>query len=311
MMKIIFLIVLVVLSACTISAQSKPEIFQPGVISKGDYESHGSFTPTGDTLYFIKCSYDLQISAICVSYRKKGRWTNPVVASFSGKYMDADPFVTKDGRELYFMSNRPLKEGDPVKDDTDLWKVVFEGNHWSKPINLGPIINSKADEYYPTLADNGDLYFGSPRAGGSGMSDIWCSKLVNGKYQTPVNLGVAINTAGNEYEAYIAPDESFIIYNSSPATLTGLDFYISFNRNGVWTKAKKLPSPFNTNAIEWSPKVTHDGRTFYFSSTRNTNATVPQFPNNISQLNRRLQNAGNSLADIYTVDFNSLLQSIK
>src|ERR1700710_1898467 len=98
-----------------VSAQQVPQVFQQGVISRGDYESHPAFSPTGDTLYFIKCSYDLKVSAICVSYKRNNRWTEPEIASFSGKYMDADPFVAKDGKTLYFMSNRPLKEGDPVK----------------------------------------------------------------------------------------------------------------------------------------------------------------------------------------------------
>src|SRR5437868_4834930 len=89
-----------------------PQIFQEGVISRGDYESHPTLSPTGDTLYFIKCSYDLKLSAIYVSYKHGGQWSEPQVASFSGKYMDADPFVTRDGKALFFMSNRPMKDGD-------------------------------------------------------------------------------------------------------------------------------------------------------------------------------------------------------
>lgn len=305
-MKIVLTCLFSLVVGSPVFAQRTPQVFAPGVISKGDYESHAAFTPSGDTVYFIKCSYDLQISAICVSYKRNGKWTAPEVASFSGQYMDSDPFVTKDGRELYYMSNRPLKEGDPVKGDTDLWKVVWTGKGWGEPVNLGPTINSKADEYYPTLADNGDLYFGSPRTDGKGQSDIWCCKKVKGKYQPAVNLGDAINGAGNEYEAYISPDESFMIFNATPKNLTGLDFYISYNRKGVWTKAAKLRPPFNTSAIEWAPKVTRDRKTFYFSSTRNNNAGVPQKPDNMERLNKRLENTGNGMADIYTVDFSTL-----
>ncbi len=281
-----------------------PQIFEPGVISKGDYESHGTFTPSGDTLYFIKCSYDLKISAICVSYKKNGKWTDPEVASFSGKYMDADPFVAKDGQTLYFMSNRPLKDGDPVKDDTDIWKVVMTKNGWSAPIRLDAPINSDQDEYYPTLADNGNIYFGSTRGGGKGGSDIWCCKFKDGKYQSAENLGDAINTPFNDYEAFIAPDESYLIYNSSqPNGLKNLDFYISYNQNGVWTKAKKLPPPISSNSIDWSPKVTRDGKWFYFGSTRSTDPMIPQHADNMQQLDQKLRSANNGLSDIYIVDF--------
>lgn len=305
-MKELFLL-LTAMGCCTfVRAQSQPTIFQEGIISKGDYESHPAFSPTGDTLFFIKCSYDLQLSAICVSYRRNGRWTEPEIAPFSGKYMDADPFVARDGRTVYFMSNRPLKEGDKVKDDTDIWKVSLTSSGWGIPVNLGDPVNSSADEYYPTLADNGDIYFGSPRSGGKGKSDIYRCRYAGGRYQPAENLGDSINGPGNEYEAFIAPDASYLIYNSTPTTSPGLDFFISYNRDGHWTKAQKLPAPFNTNSIEWAPKVTRDQKTFYFSSTRNRWTDLPVHPENMRQFNRRLQGTGNSLSDIYTVDFSTI-----
>ncbi|HTI58527.1 hypothetical protein [Mucilaginibacter sp.] len=289
-----------------------PQVFQPGVISKGDYESHGTFTPSGDTLYFIKCSYDLKISAICVSYKRNGKWTEPAVASFSGKYMDADPFVAKDGRSLYFMSNRPLRDGDPAKDDTDIWMVRMTKNGWGAPVRLNAPINSEKDEYYPTLADNGNIYFGSTRAGGKGGSDIWCCKYKDGKYQPAENLGDAINTPYHDYEAFIAPDESYLIYNSSrPNGLKNLDFYISYKQNGMWTKAKKLPEPISSNSIDWSPKVTRDGKWFYFGSTRSTDPATPAHADNMQRLNRKLQSANNGLSDIYIVDFEAIKQALK
>jgi len=254
-------------------------------------------------VYFIKCSYDLKVSAICVSYKRNGKWTDPEVASFSGHYMDADPFVARDGKSLYFMSNRPLKEGDPVKDDTDIWKTSLTATGWSKPIRMDAPVNSELDEYYPTIADNGNIYFGSTRKGGLGGSDIWRCKFENGKYLPAENLGEAINTPGNDYEAFIAPDESFLIYNSTSNGLARLDFYISYNKNGAWTKAVKLPEPLNSDGIEWSPKVTRDKKWFYFGSTRNRWADTPAKAENMEQFNKRLQSAGNSLADIYTVDF--------
>lgn len=305
-MKKFFLLPVAICLYTVIHAQSAPTIFQEGVISKGDYESHPAFSPTGDTLFFIKCSYDLQVSAICVAYRKNGHWTEPEVASFSGKYLDADPFVARDGRTVYFMSNRPLKEGDATKEDTDIWKVSLTASGWGTPVNLGAPVNSTADEYYPTLADNGDIYFGSPRDGGKGKSDIYRCRWVDGKYQPAENLGDSINGPGNEYEAFIAPDASYLIYNSTPTTSPGLDFFISYNVNGHWTRAKKLPAPFNTSGIEWAPKVTRDQKTFYFSSTRNRWADTPAQPENMQQFNRRLQGAGNSLSDIYTVDFSTI-----
>lgn len=313
-MRKTFVLVAFVCCAAISRAQSNknlvPQIFQEGIISKGDYESHPTFTPGGDTLYFIKLTYDLKLSAICFSTKKNGRWQEVQMAPFSGRYMDADPFVTRDGKALYFMSNRPVKEGDPVQDYTDIWKVVMTKTGWSAPIHLDAPVNSIKDEYYPTIADNGTIYFGSTREGSKGGSDIYRCRFKDGKYQPAENLGNAINSEFNEYEAFIAPDESYIIYNASrPDGLKNLDFYISYNQNGNWTKAKKLPEPISSGAIDWSPKVTGDGKYFYFSSTRSKDVPPPDKAENMEQFNRRLQNANNGLSDIYIVDFAAILNA--
>ncbi len=140
-----------------------PRIFAEGVISTGDYDTHPAFSPDGNTLYFVKMAPDVSKWTMFVSYFKNGKWSEPEIASFSGQYWDADPYFTKEGNTLYFISNRPLKDGDPQKSDFDIWKVEKTKEGWSKPIRLGPPINSETSEYYPTVADNGSMYFGSGR----------------------------------------------------------------------------------------------------------------------------------------------------
>src|SRR5882757_5440572 len=109
---IVVLMFAVVLQNCfgQNKAQS-PHIFEEGIISTGDYETHPAFSPSGDTLYFLKGLPDANFFSICVSYRTNNKWSSPQIASFSGKYTDADPFVTRDGQTLYFVSNRPVYEG--------------------------------------------------------------------------------------------------------------------------------------------------------------------------------------------------------
>jgi Tol biopolymer transport system component len=282
----------------------QPQIFGEGVISTGDYDTHPAFAPDGKTLYFLKCTADIKTCAICVSHFKNNRWTEPVVAPFSGQYWDVDPFVTKDGKTLYFSSNRPLKEGGPAKVDTDIWKVEVTSHGWKAPLRLDSPINSEGGEYYPTLADNGTIYFGSTREGGKGGSDIYRCPLVDGQYTAVENLGDSINTADNEFEPFIAPDESYLIFMATiPQGLANGDLYFSNNINGKWSKAEKLPAPLNSTGTEWSPKVTREGQYFFFSSTRNTQIGIPSKSETVEQLTRRLRRAGNGLADIYQVDF--------
>ncbi len=282
---------------------SQTHIFGEGIISTGDYETHPAFSPTGDTLYFLKGFPDAGFFSICVSYKKNGKWSAPRVASFSGMYTDADPFVTRDGKTLYFVSNRPINEGEPVKPDWDIWKTELTASGWGKPIHLDSTINSSASEYFPTMADNGNLYFGSGRKGGKGRADIYVSRFIDGKYTLPENLGDSINTSDNEYEPYIAPDESYLIFMATyPNGLGNADFYISHRVNGTWSKAKKLPEPINSPVTEWGGKVTRDGKFFFFGSNRNKINDVLPGREDMKAFDLRLHSAGNGLGDIYYIE---------
>lgn len=281
----------------------KLQLLAPGIICTGDYETHAAFSPTGDTLYFLKCMPDLTTCAICVSYKSDNNsWTDPEIVPFSGRYLDVDPFVTKDGNTIYFVSNRPVHGSDSVNSSWDIWKVNKKDNKWDNPVHLDSAINSSQDEYYPTLADNGNLYFGSSRNNGKGGSDIYCAERVNG-ITTIENLGDSINTNNNEYEAFISPDESYLIYMSTrPNGLINADFYVSVRKKGNWTKAGKLPVPLNSSATEWAPKVTRDTKYFYFGSTRNRSAELPIKEENLQEFKRRLNKPGNGLGDIYFIN---------
>jgi Tol biopolymer transport system component len=286
-----------------LSAQSKePILFAPGIINTGEYESHPAFSPNGETLYFLKCTPDINyFCSICVSHLKNGKWSEPIVAPFSGQYYDIDPFVSADGKILYFASNRPVQAGGNTKTDSDIWKIPILSNGWGKPEHLEGEVNSAFDEYYPTTSDNGNLYFGSTRPG-KGGSDIFKSIYLSGKFQTPVNLGDSINTANSEYEPFIAADESYLIFMSTrPGGLANADFYLSYIINGKWSQAKKVPEPVSSPYTDWSPKVTHDKKYFFFSSTRSV-ITVPTSPMNLKELKEKVNRVGNGLGDIYFID---------
>src|SRR5438552_3239614 len=145
---------------------SEVKLFQPGIISTGDAESHLSFTPDSKTVYFIKSTPAFNFWTIVESHLQDAHWTTPVVAPFSGQYADADPFVTKDNKQLWFISNRPLELGSPAKEDMDIWYVERTETGWSEPHHPGAPINSAGDEWYPSISDAGTLAFGSDRPEG-------------------------------------------------------------------------------------------------------------------------------------------------
>src|SRR5688572_11270796 len=93
----------------------EPVLFSEGVVCTGEFESHPAFTPDGRTLYFVRSTPQFTGWTIYVTHHADGRWSTPKVAPFSGKHRDADPFITADGKRLYFISDRPA-DGRPKED---------------------------------------------------------------------------------------------------------------------------------------------------------------------------------------------------
>ena len=282
-----------------------PEVFAPGVISQGDHESHPSFTPDGSELYFLKNMPDFSFWTIVVSLYKNGRWSEPEVAPFSGQYSDADPFITANGKRLYFISNRPLK--NVKKEDLDIWYVDRTSTGWSEPQNPGAPINSDGNEWYPTIASNGTIYFGSDRKGGIGKTDIYRCKFTNGKYEKEENLGEPVNSKYDEYEPWISPDQKFLFMMAGrPEGKGAFDLYISYNKDGTWTTPTNLGDAINSPGYEFSPQISPDGKYFFFTSSKGFNA--PSFSSrlNYSELMQKLRGPGNGLGDIYFVDLSAI-----
>lgn len=284
----------------------EPTIFSEGVISTGDDESHPAFTPEGRTLYFLKNTPSFNHWTIVFSDYKNGKWGTAEVAPFSGQYSDADPFMTQEGRKLFFISTRPV-DGES-KQDTDMWVVEKKASGWGEPRHLGSIINSNSSEWFPTVTKDGTLYFGSDRPGGKGRTDIWRSKLVNGNYSEPENLGEAVNSPASEVEPYIAPDESFIIFAAAgrPDGKGAFDLYISYNKNGSWTKGENLGDKINSNGWDFSPNISPDGKYFFFTSNRSFADQPLEKPLSYKELIGRLRSPRNGLRDIYQIDMSAL-----
>lgn len=285
---------------------TQPTIFGAGIISTGDYDTHPAFTPDGRTLYFLRSTPNFNLWTILVSRFVKGRWSTPEVAPFSGQYSDADPFITADGSRLYFISNRPAPER--TTPNLDIWIMDKTADAWGEPKNLGAPINSPGSEWYPTLSSNGTIYFGSDREGGKGRTDIYRSRLVNGKYLEAENLGAAINTQFNEFEPLIAPDESFLVFMGGGRAdgHGGFDLYISYNRNGEWSKPENLGDKINSVGNEYSPTISPDGKYFFWASTRGFADKPLEKRQNYRELMDRLRSPGNGLGDIYQIDIGEL-----
>ena len=136
-----------------------------------------------------------------------GEWTEAkkVEGINDPERWDSQPTIASDGRTLYFASDRLGGRGG-----VDLYVTVkdLKTGLWSKPENLGPTINTPQDEKSPFIhSDFETLYFSSDGQPGVGGFDIFFSKKgPDGKWSEPKNIGVPINTKGDDLGFFVSTD---------------------------------------------------------------------------------------------------------
>jgi hypothetical protein len=281
-----------------------PKLFAPGIVSTGIYETSLVFSPDGKLTCYNLMHLSHRYTAIVCMEQKNGRWTKPEVAGFSGKFHDSDAFFSLDGQKLYFCADRP-QEKQGKAGNIDIWVVEPNQTGWSHPKNLGAAINSEYIDVNPCLTRDGTMYFASNRPGGKGYHDLYRSRLIDGTYTNPENLGDSINTANFESSPYVSPDESFMIFNvfatKKGETKSGL--HISFRTtDGSWSRAIFMGEVINDLKPAMFAFVTPDGKYLFFTS-----AKVPYLPYTGKALSQgeiiEMFNAPqNGSGDIYWVD---------
>jgi outer membrane protein OmpA-like peptidoglycan-associated protein len=203
---------------------------QPMKYLSGDSESEGALSLSYDNRYifFTSChqpdgygSCDLYYSA-----RQGEQWTDPVNLGpvVNSSRWESQPSLSSDGRTLYFASNRPGGFGG-----SDIWKTVLQDDgSWSRPENLGDVINTAEDEMSPYIhADGQTLYFSSHGHPGLGGADLFMSRKLPGKnWSEPLNLGYPINTIADEINLIVHPGGSRAYISSDmPLGKGGYDIY--------------------------------------------------------------------------------------
>jgi Tol biopolymer transport system component len=284
-----------------------PRLLAPGVVSTGDIEFGPALSPDGKTLYFCKGSPgNRRLMWIVVSRLENGAWTAPEIASFSGRYTDIDPTFSPDGKRLFFASTRPI-EGTEPKKDFDLWVIEKTAAGWSEPRNLGAAVNSTGSETTTSVTADGTLYIGaSGRDGGPRTGRrLYRSKLVEGKYQAPEPLPAPIDAGEEDSNQYVSPDgRSMIFLSKRPSAEPAL--YVSYDENGAWSTPESIGAKLNAEFSPYTPLVSPDGKTFYFTSVKGVFDKSPIAPMSYAQFLEAIRSPGNGLGDIYSVGIEAL-----
>jgi hypothetical protein len=289
----------------------EPELFASGIISTGMYERDVALSPDGREFYYGLAFGNLV--TILFLRLENGFWTEPEIASFALElnFLHFEPCITPNGDKLLFLSTRPTEDQEPKPGwgHQNIWAVDRqEDGNWSEPYDLGWPVNTENNEYFPSVTREGTLYFtrSYPK---EGKAVIMRSFVVDGKYHEPEMLPAPVSGQRNLYNAYIAPDESYLIAcvedqdNSGSPGLT--DYYVFFRKpDDTWSEGIDMGAKINapgTRAL--SPYVSPDGKYFFFAATR-------QNPDNFTAQNRILWNhiqdiyncPQNGSSDIYWVD---------
>ena len=270
-------LVLVVLAGLTASAAAAPApaVFAPGVISGPADDADPAFSADGQTVVFARNG------TLMISTRRDSNWSTPVIAPFSGQWMDQQPTMSPDGRFLVFVSNRPVHAGDDKHPVGNLWRVDRQGDGWAQPIHLPPAVNRTAGTWAPSVAGDGSLYF-IERSAPDAPFRLRRAQYRDGGYlpSTAVDFGDATT---QDVDPAVAPDESFIVFGSMhPGPDAHERLFIAMRSGTGWSAPIDLGDAVNaagstdTNEARLGP----DRRTLYFGTDR---MSRPHYPRTAAQ----------------------------
>lgn len=177
-------------------------------------EGSVSFSPDGQTMVFArgnsgKKKGTADVNLYISSNRREG-WTEPRLLNINNPgYWDSSPAFSRDGRTLYFASNRPGGYGG-----TDIYSAKRDSRgRFHKVTNLGPTINTTGNEMFPYISDDGHMYFSSDGHPGFGGLDLFVATRKNG--QTAVeNLGEPLNSNADDFGLFLfKADRGFFTSN--------------------------------------------------------------------------------------------------
>ncbi|NQX82303.1 MAG: serine hydrolase [Flavobacteriaceae bacterium] len=197
---------------------------------------------------------------------------------YTEKYLESEVLFSPDMKELYF-----TRKGGEYKEYT-LFAMQYKNNKWNEASIVSIDEKKYKEQFEPTLekmrsfdvfkdipitgftiSAKGTYYFYHIDFGKGGIGHMSYSRLINGKYEKPIKMSKAINTGKYIAHPFIAPDESYLMWDAEKNGDSTPDIYISFRgKDGVWGDAINLGDKINTPLYEQRAKVSPDGKYLFF-----------------------------------------------
>ncbi|MEM7105358.1 MAG: carboxypeptidase regulatory-like domain-containing protein [Bacteroidota bacterium] len=214
-----------------------------------------SYTADGGNVAFVKNNNNFTNGVLPLSgsgvkmdiyfadVETESSWNDEQPFVYNGaRYSTGWPYLTPDGKTLYFASNAPKGYGG-----YDIYVSRKIGNNWTEPQNLGSRVNTPGNEVSPFLA-GGILFFASDWHYGFGGLDIFRSESVDGVWSKVSNLGYGVNTARNDYDFIFNENKYIGFFTSNRPRGNGKDDIIQV----IWPKpsyASASPTPSEENVV--------------------------------------------------------------
>jgi hypothetical protein len=271
---------------------STPKVFAPGIVSQPNVvESVIVFSPDGSEVFLDTGIFPKR--TILYSKYKNNKWPEFTIASFALGQNPLEPALCYGGNRVYFTDSQ-LHYSE--KHDTTWSSSEYEYIPGSENSFLG----------HPCMVNDSSIYFASSQ----GSYGIYRSQYKNGAYQQAVFLPNVVNSGFSVIywaDAYVAPDESYLIFNSLRAGGAGkCDLYISYKKeNGLWTNPKNLGNKINTPYEDWEGDITPDGKYMTFLRNEDLYWVSASFidslklTNNIPYVNNRIKNQSDTLGKAF------------
>ena len=191
------------------------QVFSPNIFLEGVNEANVAFTKDGKTVVFARGNNESRKSAadvdLYISRLVSGAWSEPrIIPASDSAAWDGSPAFSRDGRTLYFSSNRPTGVGG-----LDIYRTNMDASgRFSKPVNMGKDINTPGDEMFPYVAPDNKLYFASDGHPGLGGLDMFVATRSQGVIGIE-NVGSPINTRFDDFGMVFVDDEKQYGFMSS------------------------------------------------------------------------------------------------
>ncbi|WP_235297116.1 TolB-like translocation protein [Portibacter marinus] len=221
-----------------------PQPFAPGVVTTDGWEYGSTFSPDLKEFYFIRESEDKETQQFVVFQKKDSIWLNSVISQRVGQ-----PIISPDGKRMHL--GRRYK-----KRTKDGWsEVKMLDAPFGDLLIMRLSASANGTYYFDTYDENREDF------------PIRYSRLVDGQYEEPEALPKEINTGTFLNHPFIAPDESYLIWDAVREGGYGdSDLYISFKqKDESWGEAINLGEKINTEAEEIAASVTPDGKYLFFN----------------------------------------------